>query len=899
MHQVPLDEFIHRLHSHAEQGLSRAEAAARLKRDGPNRLTPRKQTPEFIKFLRQLTNLFALLLWCGAALSLVSEYVAPGQGSLAIAIALIGVVLLNGIFSYWQEHKAETIMASFHNMLPHRAKVVRDGQPLDIPASEVVRGDLLLLEEGDQISADARLLRVVGLKVDNSSLTGESEPQLRTINPTDRNLLESRNIVFSGTAVMAGSGMGIVFATAMKSQIGRTAELTENLATREVPIHRELRRFTHIISTIAVILGVLVFAVSLLWVDTPFWSKLVFAIGIIVANVPEGMLTTVTLCLSIAARRMAGKKALIRNLQSVETLGCTTVICTDKTGTLTANRMSLQRLFLNECIHSEADTAFEKEELEEFLRVAVLCNNARIAADGTLAGDPTETALLDFARRFHDPGVLRAAAPRLFEEPFTAASKEMVTINHVGEEKIACLKGAPDVAIARCDSILINGARQPFSAEHRQAYLHAYEELARRGERVLLFAWREVEEQDEWSVERLPQGGYTFIGLAGLFDPPRPEVPAAVAALRSAGVRVIMVTGDYQTTAAAIGRQVGIVTSDKPVMITGETLRTMSEAQLDWEIAQPEIIFARTSPEQKLRIVQALQRRGDVVAVTGDGVNDAPALKQADIGIAMGLSGTDVAREAADMILLDDNFATLLPAVREGRTIFANLRKATSYILTSNVPEITPFLAFLLLGVPLPLTVILILAIDLGTDMLPAIALGSEPAESDIMQLPPRSRSEHLVNVKLMGLAYGFFGIIESAAGFYAYFTVLLAGGWRWGQSLGGSDTLYLKAVTAFFVAIILCQVANGLISKTSRQSLLQQGLFSNLWLLVGIAVELLLAAVVVYTPFLHPWFGTTSLSFAEFFLAWPFALGLLLLDEVRRWWVRRRGGQGRQIEVS
>ena len=891
MHQVPLDEFVRRLGSHAEQGLSRAEAAARLKRDGPNSLTPRQQTPEFIKFLRQLTNLFALLLWCGAALSLVSEYVAPGQGSLAIAIALIGVVLLNGIFSYWQEHKAETIMASFRGMLPHRAQVVRAGQQLDIPASEVVRGDLLLLEEGDQVPADARLLRVAGLKVDNSSLTGESEPQLRTVIPTDRNLLESRNVVFSGTVVMAGSGLGIVFATAMKSQIGRTADLTENLAAREVPIHRELRRFTRIISIIAMILGVLVFAVSLLWVDTPFWSKLVFAIGIIVANVPEGMLTTVTLCLSIAARRMAGKKALIRNLQSVETLGCTTVICTDKTGTLTANRMSLQRLFLNECIHSEADTAFEKEELEEFLRVAVLCNNARIAADGSLAGDPTETALLDFARRFHDLTALRAGAPRLFEEPFTAATKEMVTINGVGERMIACLKGAPDVAIARCDSILINGALQPFTAEHRQAYLRAYEELAKRGERVLLFAWREVEALDEWSVEALPASGYTFIGLAGLFDPPRPEVPAAVAALRSAGVRVIMVTGDYQTTAAAIGRQVGIVTSDKPALITGDVLRTMSEAHLDWELEQPEIIFARTSPEQKLRIVQALQRRGEVVAVTGDGVNDAPALKQADIGVAMGLSGTDVAREAADMILLDDNFATLLPAVREGRTIFANLRKATSYILTSNVPEITPFLAFLLLGVPLPLTVILILAIDLGTDMLPAIALGSEPAESDIMQLPPRSRNEHLVGPKLMFLAYGLFGIIESAAGFYAYFTVLYAGGWQWGQSLTGSAPLYLKAVTAFFVAIILCQVANGLISKTSRQSLLQQGLLSNRWLLLGIVVELLLAAAVVYVPMLHPWFGTAALSPGEFLLAWPFALGLLLLDEGRRWWLRRGKG--------
>lgn len=893
MHQVPLEEFIRRLHSHTEDGLSRSEAAVRLSRDGPNSLTPRQKTPEIVKFLRQLANFFALLLWCGALLSLISEYVAPGEGALAIAVALIGVVIFNGIFSYWQEHKAETVMASFREMLPHRAKVIRDGVVLDIPAAELVRGDLIRLEEGDQVPADARLLQVVGLKVDNSSLTGESEPQLRTIQPTDRNLLESRNVVFSGTVVMAGSGLGIVFATGMKSQIGRTADLTESLSGREVPIQREIRRFIRIISTIAIIMGLLVFTGSLLWIDTPFWTKLVFAIGIIVANVPEGLLATVTLCLSIAARRMAGQQALIRNLQSVETLGCTTVICTDKTGTLTANRMSVQRLFLNECIHSEADGDLAGSDLNDLLRVAVLCNNARISSDGSYSGDPTETALLSFAGRFTDLASLRARAPRLFEEPFTATTKMMVTVNRIGEEMVACLKGAPDVAISFCDTILINGETRPFDATHRQAYLRAYEELARRGERVLLFAWRPVEERELWNTENLPQGGYTFIGLAGLFDPPRPEVPAAVAALRRAGVKVIMVTGDYQTTAAAIGRQVGIVTTEKPQLITGDRLRTMSEAALDWELEQPEVIFARTSPEQKLRIVQALQRRGEVVAVTGDGVNDAPALKQADIGIAMGRSGTDVAREAADMVLMDDNFATLLPAVREGRTIFANLRKAIRYILTSNIPEITPFLAFLLLGLPLPLTVILILAIDLGTDMLPAIALGSEPSEAGIMALPPRSRDEHLVGTKLMFLSYGIFGMIESAAGFYAYLHVLVAGGWQWGESLSGADPLYRKAVTAFFVAIILCQVTNGLISKTRRQSLLRQGLFSNRWLLYGIGTELLLAAAVVYLPSLHSWFGTAPLSAGEFFVAWPFALGLLLVDEGRRWWLRRREGEG------
>ncbi len=892
MHQVPIDEFIRRLHSDVRLGLTAAEAADRLRQDGPNALIQKAKEPEFLKFLRQLTNLFALLLWCGAGLSLGAEYLLPGQGSLQIAIALIGVVILNGSFSYWQGHKAEAIMKSFRDMLPRRAQVVRDGLVLDLPAAEVVRGDLLVLEEGNQVPADARLVEVAGLKVDNSSLTGESEPQLRSVEPTNRRLLESRNVVFSGTQVMAGNGRAVVFATGMKSQIGRTADLTQSVTVREIPIRREIHRFTRIISTVAVVMGLLVFLFSLAWVDTPIWSKLVFAIGIIVANVPEGLMATVTLCLSIAARRMAGKKALVRNLESVETLGCTTVICTDKTGTLTTNRMTVQRLFLNECIHNEADADFEREELDKFLQVATLCNNARQKPDGGYSGDPTETALLAFCSRFHESGEVWDRTPRLFEEPFTAATKLMVTVNRIEDTTVANLKGAPDVAIRLCDRILVNGTPRPLAESDRQAYLNAYEELARRGERVLLFAYQPLPYRETWCLEDLPDDGYIFVGLAGLFDPPRPEVPGAVAALRAAGVRVVMVTGDYQTTAIAIGRLVGIVTGGEPTVINGEQLRGMSDAHLEWELDQAEVIFARTSPEQKLRIVQALQRRGEVVAVTGDGVNDAPALKQADIGVAMGLSGTDVAREAADIILLDDNFATLLPAVHEGRTVFENLKKSICYTITHTVPEVMPYLAFLILGIPLPLTIMLILSIDLGTDMLPAIALGSEPSERDIMRLPPRSRHDHLVGSRLILKAYGLFGLVESAAGFYAYFSVLHAGGWQWGQTLAAGDPLYLKAVSAFFVAVIVCQVANSIISKTSRQSLLQQGLFSNRWLLVGIAVELALAAAIVGIPALQPWFGTASLTLGEFFLAWPFALGLVLMDELRRWIIRRGSAQ-------
>ena len=890
-HSIPIEAFCGNLKTDPKQGLAAREAATRLQSEGPNALVERRREPEWLKFLRQLTNLFALLLWFGAGLSLFAEYLTPGRGNLAIALALIGVVVLNGIFGYWQGRRAEAIMASFHDMMPLLARVTRDGQMLELPAADLVPGDLILLAEGDQVPADARLVVVSGLKVDNSSLTGESEPQLRTVVPTDDNLVDSRNVVFSGTQVMSGEGRGIVFATGMATRIGQTADLIQTVQKREIPIRREIGHFTRVISIIALVMGVGVFLGSVFILHAPVIATLIFAVGIIVANVPEGLLPTVTLCLSIAARRMADNKALVRNLDSVETLGCTTVICTDKTGTLTANRMSLQGLYLNECTKSEADADFAREELDKFLQVAMLCNNAHHKEDGTVIGDPTETALLGFAARFDDVAAFRAAAPRLFEEPFVSATKTMVTVNRGKEETIACLKGAPDVSIKLCDSILINGTVQPLSDVHRQAYLAAYEELAGKGERVLLFAYRTVDDRDAWETADLPTGGYTFIGLAGFLDPPRPEVPQAVAALRTAGVKVIMITGDYQTTALAIGKMVGVVTGESPNVITGGQLREMDDVRLDRELANDEVVFARTSPDQKLRIVQALQRSGEVVAMTGDGVNDAPALKQADIGVAMGVSGTDVAREAADMILLDDNFATLLPAVREGRAIFDNLKKSIGFTVTHAVPEVMPFLAFLFLGVPLPLTIPLLLSIDLATDMIPAIALGREPAEGDVMQLPPRPRSQRLVGPRLLIRSYLVNGMIETAAAFYAYFTVLYTGGWQWGMVIKAGGTLHGRAVAAFFFAIILCQAANAVSARTNRQSILQQGFFSNLWHLAAIAAALSLAAALIMIPALNSLFGTSALSLREFLLAWPFALGLLLLGELLRLLVRRKVG--------
>jgi sodium/potassium-transporting ATPase subunit alpha len=890
MHQLPLPAFCERLHTDPRRGLDAQDVAARLRRDGPNALTAQRRTPQLLRFAQHLVKLFAVLLWAGAALSFVAEAMLPNQGNLYIGAALVAVVMFNAAFSYYQEYKAEKIMAGFRGMLPALARVLRAADLAMLPATQLVRGDVILLQEGDRVPADARLFEVVGLKVNNAALTGESEPQLRTIHPTDPRLLDSRNVVFSGTHVEAGHGKAVVFATGMHTQIGRTAALTQSVTTRVTPIRRELRRFSQIIAALALVMGLGILGAQLLWLDSPVWSKLIFTIGIIVANVPEGLLATVTLCLAIAARQMAGQHALVKNLEAVETLGCTTVICTDKTGTLTQNRMHVTRLFLNECVHSEVDAPQERAELERLLMVATLCNNARLRPDdaGDYLGDPTEGALLVFAQRYLDVSTYQAAHPRLFEQPFSSKSKYMVTIHPVDGQPVACLKGAPDVVFERCDRLLINGGVEPLTRAHRDTYLAAYAEFARRAERVLLLAYRAVAPAAApWSEAQVPQQGYIFAGLISLLDPPRPEVPQAVATIRAAGIRVIMVTGDYQITAEAIGRQVGIITAPTPSVVTGEQLHAMSDAQLDWELGGQEVIFARTTPDQKLRIVQALQRRNEVVAMTGDGVNDAPALKRADMGVAMGRSGTDVAREAADMVLLDDNFATLAPAIRIGRAIFDNLQKTIAYILTSNVPELTPFLAFILLGLPLPLTVVLILAIDLGTDMLPAIALGSEPPEADVMQRPPRSRHAHLLNARLLFLSYGILGVMESAAGFYAYLHVLHTGGWRWGQALASDSVLYHQAISAFFAAVVLCQAANGLLSKTRHQSLLRQGLLANRWLLWGIALELLLAYGIIQVDVLQPFFGTAHLTPAQLLLGLPFALAMVVIDELRRGLIR------------
>lgn len=953
---LPPDEAYVALYTKPE-GLSQAEAQRRLAQHGPNELPEPPSRPLILRLLDQLTHFMALLLWVAGILAFISHTAALGW-------AIWSVILINGLFSFWQEYQAERALAALKQMLPVQVRVKRDGEVITLPARELVQGDVMLLEEGDRISADARLVAGEELMMDVSVLTGESLPVSRNPYPVrprrmaairdDERVIahgemplqervtpmEIANLLLAGSSVAAGRGVAVVYATGAQTEFGHVAHLTTTITREPSTLEEQVAKIVRLITAIAVTMGLTVFLASYWLIGLDLQESFIFGIGIIVANVPEGLLPTVTLSLALGVQQMAKQNALVRRLSSVESLSATTVICTDKTGTLTQNEMTVKALWLpglpQAAPQPEAISVIEvtgggydpttgsvclpespqhQQQVQLLLAGLALCSNARLRhLEGPSRweeiGDPTEAALVVAAIKggLHMEQ-LQQQNPRQREVPFDSRRRLMTVVldwsgSGLTEDALPYLsftKGAPLEVLRHCNRIFRDGTGQTLTTGDRQTVTAMNDTLARQGYRVLGLAAREGHQDLLTLKSQDLEQHLTFIGLVAMYDPPRPEVSAAVESCHQAGITVTMVTGDYGLTAAAIAHQIGLV-QGKTRVVTGEGMAHLSDAQLRQILKyRHNLVFARMAPEHKLRLVNAYKDLGHIVAVTGDGVNDAPALRVANIGIAMGLNGTDVAREAADIVLLDDNFATIVAAVEQGRSVYQNIRKFMTYILASNIPEIVPFLAMVAFKIPPALTVMQILAIDLGTDMLPALALGAEPPESGIMHQPPRDRQQPLLNGGLLARAYGFLGVIEAIAAMVAFLAVWQAVGLNF-QTLQAITPGILneqapaevmgwfkQATTATLVAIVACQVGNLFACRSEWRSAVRARPLINRWILLGLLTEWGLVLGLLYVPFLQRIFNTVPLANWQWGMVFAWPLVLLGAEELRKSVFRRR----------
>jgi len=853
----PMDRLFRDLRT-KPAGLSSREAARRLLAHGPNELTRRKGRNWPKQLLRQFTHPLALLLWLAAAFAFLA-------GTTVLGLAIVAVIVLNAALAFVQEQQAEKAVEALAAYLPAMASVVRDGVRTSVPARDLVPGDVLIVEEGDRVSADARLFEG-GVEVDLSTLNGESLPAFRSADLTDGtgSLVDARDLVFSGTSCTAGEARAVVFATGMRTELGRIAALSQRGERDESPLERQVKRVAWLIAAVAVGAGAAFLPIGAFVAGLPLPDSFNFAIGLLVANVPEGLLPTITLALAVGVRGLARGGAVVKRLSAVETLGSTTVICTDKTGTLTRNRMRVTDVWAN-------------GDRGELARAISACNNADLA---TGTGDPTELALLQAAQDIGaDVSAEHRSAHRVAQFHFDPTLRLMSTVDREDGRLVVNVKGAPEEVLARSTG---------GSAEFDQAI----SDYAQRGLRLLAVARRECDTvpQRREDAER----DLELLGVVAMFDPPRPEVAEAVARCHTAGIRLIVVTGDHALTAKEIARQVGIARNGTKV-ITGAELEHLSDAELEELLSgDEELIFARSSPEVKLRVADALRAQGNIVAMTGDGVNDAPALRHADIGVAMGVAGTDVAREASTMVLTDDNFATIVTAVEAGRRVYDNVRKFILYIFAHATPEVLPFLLFALSGgaIPLPLTVLQILAIDLGTETLPALALGREPAEPGIMTRPPRRRSDNVIDGRMLWRAWGLLGGLSALLVLGGFFLTLFAGGWHPGDPVGEGAPLHhlwVQATTMSFLGIVACQIGTAFASRTQYASLRSIGVLSNRLLLWGIAFELAFAAAVVALPPLQHVFGTAVPPASHLAVLAAFPVVVWGADELWRWRQRRR----------
>jgi Ca2+-transporting ATPase len=895
------------------RGLTAADAAARRAEFGANQLPPARSRSVLAEFGSQFANMFAVVLMVAAGITVLTFLLSTPRNSatLVLAIGILCVVLLNAIIGFVQEHAAERTAEALQAMVPATVRVIRDGELSEVPAVDLVPGDLVTLDAGDAISADCRLVEAHDLLIEMAALTGESRPVPRIAEavPAER-LADARNCVFMGTSVINGTARAVVVATGLGTEFGRIYRLTSEQKQQDSPLQREVNSMARRVAAVAIAAGAGLFAIRAL-ASHDVVGSFVFALGVMVALVPEGLPATMSVSLAVAVRRMAHRHALIKRLTAVEALGSTTVICTDKTGTLTKAEMTVQSIWESGRQHEVTGVGYapagdvsDSDSAAALLRAAGLCSDARLLPPDShhkawrVLGDTTEGAILVAAAKAGiDLRAEEAHTPRTATLPFDASRKMMTTIHRVAAAPgadaryEALVKGSPQAVLERCIAVRWDGADRPLDPATRDQIVADNDALAEHGLRVLAVARRDVPADHPRQAEA--EAGLTLLGLLAMSDPPRPEVVEAVSACHRAGIAIYMITGDYGLTAEAIARRVGIAGAGQVRIVNGSDIDVMSDDDLATTVLTAgrydrQILFARAKPEDKMRIVAALEGRGEVVAVTGDGVNDAPALKRASIGVAMGEGGTDVARAASVMILLDDSFASIAAAVELGRTVYQNIRKFLIYLFSHNLAELTPILVAVFVGFPLvPLSALQVLAIDLGSDVMPALALGTERTEPGTMSRPPRPRSEHLFNWAVVR-RFCFLGGIQSLGVVLAFFWKIHTAGIPY-SAFTPDNPVYREALTMTQAGIVVSQFFNSFAVRTDVQSVFAIGVFSNRPLVFAGLFGIGIMCAISYLPALQAVFNTAPLSPADWLLLVLFGVALLAAEEARKALVRAK----------
>jgi magnesium-transporting ATPase (P-type) len=888
-------------------GLTTDEAAARLAEFGPNDTPQQKIHLPFRRFLSYLSDGFSILLLFASLLLYVS-------GMMLISLVILGIVILNALASVVQELRAERTMDALKGWVPESTKVFRDGQLKRIMVQDIVPGDIISLAMGDRVPADARLMEASDIWVNNIPLTGEATPQSRSAHAAANHTvsyLEAPNLVFMSTSVVRGYGKAVVFTTGAHTKFGEIAGLTQKIQDPPSPLETEIAAAAKIDFILAMLLGSALLIVALVWLHLPLGTGILFMIGVMVSLVPEALQLTVSSALAISSLQMAQQNVLVKRLSAVQTLGSVTVICTDKTGTITKGEMTVRKLLAGNLLfdvsglgyypagvfshEGKVTTIGQYSALDKLITVSTLCNSAQIepprerdiAKGLTIIGDGLDGALVVAAMKFGlDIHAVRHKNELVQVIPFSPERNRMTTLHQSEGKLLVCMKGTPSAVFSACTRALAaNGALEDFTLRFASRVEEAYRNLAHEGLRVIACAYRDLEAEvspDDTDIEH----DMVFVGLVAMYDPPRSDVKDAIRTARQAGIEVVVMTGDSELTTETIAAEVGITNRGDQHPVTGEDLRSFSDDEIAERVHEGSVLFARVSPTDKFRIVKSLMQSGEVVAVTGDGANDAPSLKQANIGVAMGASGTDIAKESADLVLLDDSFASIVMAVEAGRRIYNNIRRFIVYVFSHNWAQLITYFLYILLAIPLPLLVMQILAIDLFIDILPSLAISREAAEPGIMNERPRSVQEHLLNASVL-LRSLYVGVITATGAMILCLSTWIAGGWSWGMALDPLNPVYIKGTTLTLAGIVFGQIANVLSCRTDKVSMFRTSINRNKWIVAAIMVQIIVLSLIVYVPWLQPIFGTTALDLLDWGLLFLVTVAVIIAEEARKTIIR------------